>query len=382
MNNPFKYGEAVIGKTFTNRTKEIKDIISCINSAQNIFIYAARRQGKTSLIKNVVAKLGKSVIPIYVDLERVTSISQFIEVYSEAISSPILLYKQGIKTLAKLFTQITPSVEISPHGGFKASFSFAKTSQQTDKALEEIINLPQKLSKETGKRVLVIFDEFQEIENFGGIMLEKKLRSFIQHHNEVCYVFMGSKTHIILDIFSNPNRPFYKSSKIYPLPEMEADSLIKYIEEGFFSTGKKISKELTARLVTFCNRHPYFVQLFSHTLWELSNKEVKFQDLNDSIKDILLSQSELYYNWYDSLTIPQRSLLKALSANSEIYSEDVRISFNLGAKSTIQSSVNTLRRKGFVDKSDKGYKILDPFFILWLQKEATLFSENITYIDE
>jgi len=98
MANPFKYGEAVMGEYFCNRTREIQELTSCIKAAQNVFIYSNRRLGKTSLIKMVVQDLVKNreSIAVYVDVHRANSAAQFLEIYSRAISEAFLTRKEKL----------------------------------------------------------------------------------------------------------------------------------------------------------------------------------------------------------------------------------------------------------------------------------------------
>jgi len=102
MKNPFKYGVAVTGENFANREKEIKDLMAYIASAQNVFIFSNRRLGKTSLIKKVLETLVKKreAICIYVDLEKVASPVQFVQVYGEAISAALLSWREKIEKIA------------------------------------------------------------------------------------------------------------------------------------------------------------------------------------------------------------------------------------------------------------------------------------------
>jgi len=370
MNNPFKYGEVVTGNTFTNRTREIKEITACIHSAQNMFIYGPRRQGKTSLVTTIINRLGDDVISIYVDVQRAASLSQFIEVYAEAVTRPLLKNQTNMSRLGSFFRHITPSIELSPTGGVKASFSFSHTSDSISIALEEAMNLPQKIADDMGKRVLVVLDEFQDISELNGGSTEQVLRSFIQHHQDVCYIFMGSKTHIIMDMFSNPSRAFYNSAKIYPLPEMSKQSLAKYIVKQFEHTHKSIAMNLAETIVFMSYNSPYHIQLFCHTLWQHCKKAVTEKDLEVTLINILHMQNELYYCWYDSLTMIQRSVLITLSQTKEIFSKDIKIQYSLGSNSTIQTALGALQRKGLVDKREGSYMIQDPFLRIWIKKEV------------
>lgn len=64
--NPFTYGGRVAGKTFCNRQKEIKELLSDILARQHVILFSQRRFGKTSLVWRVLSEARKNgVIPVY-----------------------------------------------------------------------------------------------------------------------------------------------------------------------------------------------------------------------------------------------------------------------------------------------------------------------------
>jgi len=62
MKNPFKYGEVVTGEHFFNREREKAELIQAITSTMNVFLYAPRRYGKTSLVLEVLREVEKKRI--------------------------------------------------------------------------------------------------------------------------------------------------------------------------------------------------------------------------------------------------------------------------------------------------------------------------------
>ncbi|MEA2081811.1 MAG: ATP-binding protein [Elusimicrobiota bacterium] len=373
MENPFRYGETVTGKYFTNRKKEIRDIKNTIKSAQNMFIYSSRRMGKTSLLKTVIELLKKdhSIVPVYVDLQRAASAGQFVEIYSAAISRAFITKEAKIKKAGSFFKRIVPSFEIAEDGKLRFSFDFSKTSKGVEKAIEEVYEIPQKIAVKYKKRVVVVFDEFQEISQYDGAAFEKKLRSFIQHHDKVCYIFMGSKTHIILDMFKNPHRAFYQSAKIYPLFAIPQKDLEKFIIERFKSTGRQITKELACKIVRMVRQSPYHLQQLCSTIWLAGKNKIKEVDMQTALDNIMRTQNELFYSWYDSVSMHQRAVLGALPQERGIFSNDVRLKYNLGSSSTVQASVGALVKKNFIVKDGNQYRLFDPFFEMWLIKNIS-----------
>ena len=369
MRNPFLYGQSVTGDNFCNRIKELSDINRHIESGQNLFIYSNRRIGKTSLVRQALIRLSKNkgIVSIFIDLERITSKAQFLEIYAQAIANAFVSLSK-IEKIRDFFRALIPRIEFSPTGEVSVSVEFSKSEASIRRGLEEVMDLPQLLAKKYKKRVVVVFDEFQEVANLNGVEFEKYIRSFIQHHKNVCYIFMGSKTRIIIDMFNNPKRAFYRSATVYPL-NIPNEEMERYIKERFEATEKKISNVIAAEIVQKAQGLPHYVQMLAWHVWERCGNEVQLENINDATQQLLLSQRELYYTWYNDSTLNQKSILFALSQGDEVFSQDAIIKHDLRAASTVQSGIKSLVSKGFVNKEENKYALADPFFAIWLSKK-------------
>lgn len=367
MTNPFLFGQSVTGEHFCNRTKELADIASHIASGQNLFIYSHRRLGKTSLVREALRKLtkNKKIIPILVDMERVTSKGQFVKIYAGAIAG-VITKLEKLEKIRNFFKSIIPKIEFSPIGEMSVSVEFASNKSTINNCLDEIMDLPQKLAEKYKKRFVVVFDEFQEIEQLNGEEFEKYLRSFIQHHKDVCYIFMGSKTSIIIEMFNNPKRAFYRSAAVYPLTTIPADEIKRYVETRFAKSGKRISKEFAEKIVQLARGLPHYAQMLAWYVWEMCEREAKDSDIDKGVGELIRSQNDLYTAWCDNSSLNQRAVLYALSKGADIFSQEAIIEYDLGAASTVQSAIKSLVNKGLVNKEKNKYWLADPFFTVWL----------------
>lgn len=370
MSNPFKIGEVVKGEYFCNRRQEIETLLGYIEGAQNVFIYSPRRFGKTSLIKVVLEEAVRlfDAVTVYVDVQRATSPAQFVEVYSAAISEAFLTRKEKIERIAAIFRRVVPSFEFDEDGSIRMSFDFSRTRRGLERAEDEVYNLPQNIAESSAKRVVVVFDEFQEIASFDGKAFEKRLRSYIQHHSDVCYVFMGSRTHVIVDMFSDAGRAFYKSALVFPLHPIPETEMVSFLEKRFVAGGKQISNKLARETVDISRNIPYYVQMLSSYVWLRTVDVVGHEDIKNGIEDILKNQNELFTSWFESLTMHQRAVLKALAHIDEIFSNDTRQEHSLGSAASVQTSLKALIKNALVVKEDKRYVITDPFFEAWLER--------------
>ncbi|MGA1796485.1 MAG: AAA family ATPase [bacterium] len=368
--NPFRFGEAVTGEYFANRKKEINDLIDSLNRGEHIFVYAHRRLGKSSLVTNALSIMNNqnAVIPIYVDLQRATSCAQFLEVYAMAISETMFALKERLEKIATFFKRIVPSFEIGGEGQWRIRFDFSKTSENIHSALEEIIDLPQVMAEEYSKKVVVVLDEFQEVEGLHGGGFEELLKPFIVKHSRVNYVFIASKIHIATRMFTDSRRPFYKMARLYPLPPIDPESMVEFIRERFETTSKSIPRHIAEQLVAVSQNIPYHIQMLACHLWQIAHKDITEQTLLFAIDLVIYHQGELYFSWYDSSSHHQRAVLRALAKTKEMFSQDTIIKYNLGSASSVQASLKALIRNGLVQKDKDGYRISDPFFERWLQR--------------
>jgi AAA+ ATPase superfamily predicted ATPase len=228
VKNPFIYGGRVTGETFCNRQKEIKELLSDILAKQHVILFSQRRFGKTSLVWRVLSEARKNgVIPVYVDLYPVSSLAEFIELYAKAIAESLSGYEKAMKLLKGLFSRLYLSMGLDSMGNPQWNVGFDRNRES--ESLDEVLMTFDAYLKRTKKAGVVVFDEFQQISETNGNKMEARLRTAIQTHEHVSYIFVGSRKHLLQDIFSNPNRPFYRSGKIFPLRKISSDDFASFI---------------------------------------------------------------------------------------------------------------------------------------------------------
>jgi len=92
--------------------------------------------------------------------------------------------------------------------------------------IETILNLPQTIARRKKKKVIICIDEFQNISRFEQHeKLQGRLRASWQHHQNVGYVLYGSKMTIMMEIFNNSSKPFYKFGELIYLNRIKSDQL-------------------------------------------------------------------------------------------------------------------------------------------------------------
>lgn len=363
--NPFSFGTVVRGDSFYDRKEETALLTSTLSGGNNIVLFAPRRYGKTSLVFRVMELLEeKGVTCLYIDMMAAYSLESLAELYVNAIKAKQGRVENLAKKLASWVKSIRPTMNFGPDGSPKLSIDFVNGEADLG-TLSEIFDLPSHIAAK-GKQVVVVIDEFQEITRFNKYGIEGLLRSVIQRQENVCYLFLGSKTHLMSQMFDNKKRPFYNSAlhvQIGPLPE---DDTISFLKERFGHDGIIIGEEQCRYLIKCASNIPYYIQLLASVLWQRMagcGQTIAKDDIDRCVEDIIVLKGDYYYELFDKYSERQKKLMEALSIDGKnVFSTKYLQKHKLGSSSTVQKSLATLVEDGIVERDSDTYFISDPFF--------------------
>ena len=373
MKNPFIYGEEVSGAAFCDRKEEIKELLRDIENGQNVIIFSPRRYGKTSLIKEVLRKAKRrGILTFYVDLYPAITKQKFIETYAKGIAKGITGTRESIlRAIRNLLPRLIPKIVIRGEGLPDFEFDFDRTKGM-EPLLDDLLNTVKNKADAEKKIAVLVFDEFQEITNYGDSEIERKMRSTFQSHHNVSYIFMGSKRHLMNELFYNPNRPFYKSGKHLPLQKIDRKEFIKFIKEKFELGKYGMETNSLESILDITQCHPYYTQMLSHIIWEgeEDTKKISKASINRAIDKLLSRESGSYLSIWETSTQKQKQLLEALvkSTGKEIFSGDFISKYNLVSASSVQKAVKALLDRELIERENETYAFADIFFKLWIEK--------------
>jgi len=369
--NPFQFGIVVDDKAFCNRTEEIAYLKSQIKNGYSTWLYSPRRFGKTSLVDKVFREV-KNAKCIYVDLYNIRSKDDFCRKYSKAIAKELFNWKDDIKKLTKklsnAFSNLSPTVSFDELGNPSFSLNIHLIENQED--IETVLEVPNKVSLKTAKRICIAFDEFQEINRIDPFMLNW-MRSSFQRHRDISYIFLGSKQSLMEEIFTSSNSPFYEFAAKMNLSVIRRDELYAFIKRNFKENTLSISKHTINAILDKSECQPHFTQYFSSVVYDLIKAGSNQEDENFTelwMNKIILPQTDIFQDIYDQLTNSQRAALQAIASLGDegIFSESVKIRYDLPVSSSLNEALKALQKKGLIFKTDRSYKIANPVFKHWL----------------
>jgi uncharacterized protein len=356
--NPFKFGTVVDGTFFTDREEELERISSYINGENHLILISPRRFGKTSLIRKIVNESDRKYI--FLDLQIVLSAEDFA---SQLLKRVYRIYPvQKLKGFIKSF-RLIPVVNINPVTG-EAEISFKPGSKELS-PLEDVLNLIEKLGTDK-KKIIIVLDEFQDIYRIDK-GLDRFLRSVMQNHSHINYIFMGSSESMIREIFEKKNSPFYRFGTLMTLGKINPDKFIVFLQENFAQITEK-NRELSHAILRITDSHPYYTQQLAFTVWEILIRTRFTPDtVAAAVNEIVQSHDNDYERLWNNLNRTDMMVLTGMTISDfSPLSEDFSRQFGTGASSTVFSTLNRLTQKGILLKESSSYKIDDPFFKRWI----------------
>jgi hypothetical protein len=377
--NPFRFGALAFDEAFTDREREIDELSTDMRNGQDVVLFAPRRYGKSSLIWRVAQQLvGEAVLVAQVDLMRTPTkeklAASLAKAIHEEIASRLFRARERVRVFADL--RIKPTVTVdADDGSLSFGFDARADRQDIDATLEALLALPGRLASERGRRVALVFDEFQEVVDIDPA-LPKLMRSVFQEQPEVAHVYLGSRRHMMERIFNDENEPFWRSAKQIELGAIPPDLFEQYASRQFAATGKELDAGTRARLLELTGGHPYATQELLYFLWEQTSSGELAQDgaLELALDAVLRSEHAHFSLLWSRAAAAQRRVLQALAVEQpgRPLSSDYRRRHALPSTATVQTAVAALSGVEVLSRVARGeYRIAEPFLAEWIARNET-----------
>lgn len=372
MGKAFVYGMSVGGDNFTDRIEETKRIKLDFENGINVILISPRRMGKTSLIKKVISEMDSSEIKVvYMDIYDCRSEYDFYNRFAETMmKSTGNQLEQVMENIKRFLVRVSPKLSFSPEPNSEFSVSLGITPK--DYSPEEILDLPERIAKEQGIRIVVCIDEFQQIGEFAdSLTVQKRLRGVWQHHQHVSYCFFGSKKHLMENIFQSRRMPFYQFGEMLHLKCIPTEYWVPFICSRFEKYGKKISEEYAARICHTVKNYSSYVQQLAWNVMAETEIEVNEESFTEGFNALLEQNSSLFIQQTEGLTTYQLNFIRLLcnGIHSGFNTQSVVEQYSLGSKSNVDRIKKCLIDRELITIEKEGVFLADCVFELWFKRE-------------
>lgn len=367
----FKTGSPVIGEHFIDRKKHLPIFKEFLENNQHVMIKAPRRFGKTSLVKHVFEYEGKYNY-IYVDLRRATNLislsNQIIEkAYQFAgIENFFNQFKKSITGLLKAIQK----VKLDDIGEITLNHLESNDLNDVEYFLHAM-DIVELIAQNKNINIKFVFDEFQDILRIADKFILEQLRSVIQHHQNVMYIFLGSIETIMTKIFEDKKSSFFHFARVLPLGGLDVKELYDYSKKVFDSIGVKYDDSLN-NLLIFLEGHPdYSSQVLQSIYFKVKIEDIKIIGATlclDVLKATILENKA----YLDELILK----CKQKKYHYEVLSSIANNTQTEVDSKTLYNIHTSLEDMGLIKKLGRGHYIInDNFLNILLQQKD---DENLT----
>ena len=180
--------------------------------------------------------------------------------------------------------------------------------------------LAQVMSLLGERHLLILFDEFEELENtvnrgFLDATIFGFLRHLMQHVPRLSFIFCG--THRLEELSADYWSVFFNITLYQHVGNLSLVDTLRLIQEPVAEYGMRYDDLVLDKIWRLTSGHPYFLQLLCHSLVNQHNRTkrnyVTISDVNNVLDGILASgEAHFIYLWSES-SPSERMVLFALS---------------------------------------------------------------------
>jgi len=347
--NPFRFDVEVDGTFFCGRKEDIEESKDAINNQINIIMFAKRRIGKTSLIKEIFKyHLDPSILKVSVDIYSISSVRELYDKLKEGIEKSLIGNKTSlekmqelIKDLQTYFKNAKVSLEISD----KPKVKIESIQQDYNKAIEALFEDYFSYLKAKGNKSVIAIDEFQKIATLSNYKdIEALLRTIVIKREELAsFIFSGSKRTLLQTMFNDPDRAFYKLGMEHPLEPIERDIFYKWVNDKFKNKDIFMEESAFNYLYNECEGETRFIQKVCHILYSKTNETSIIDEtlMSESI-DRLIKKNIYIPDMFNRYSLTKQKALKLLANISSDYYKKEYLEFYDISKASLQSSISGL----------------------------------------
>lgn len=362
--NPFIFDRPLDPARAVARPAELEALLRYAAGGQNVRLSAPRRFGKTTLLTALAdaALNAHEMVPVYVDFSRVTTLDDVVARITTAYRERL---KPGVWRGVR--ARLSASIQASVPGVGAASVGLGPGRASTGLAeLHEVLELPRAVHDRTGNRVLVIFDEFQDLLVVADT-LDGVLRSHLQHQlDSASYVFAGSQPSLLGALFGDRRRPLFDQARaldLAPLPAIDLEVAIGDVLDGH---GREDLSAHVSRIVTVSQGHPQRAMLLAHMLFEQPPEAD--DPAGAAITAAVTEASDGLEQAWRALTGPQRRVLAAVAGGHQRLHTVAALERTGLGKGAQAAARDALVSASHLDMQSGRATFVDPLMALWIPR--------------
>ena len=227
-------------------------------------------------------KSKKNLETIYLDIYHTENLKGFINQLATSIFRMKKTFGEKMQDFLKNFQYARPVISFDQLTGLPSVSFMIADEKEARNTLGELFEMLRGRSKKIS--IIIAIDEFQQIVNYPEKNVEALIRGMIHDLSNVRFIFSGSNKTILARIFGDATQPFYQSTEMMYLGEIEQETYEKFIEKHFTENSRRVEEGIITRLLHWCRCHTWYMQYTCNKLYETGKQVSKEKQDIDQLK--------------------------------------------------------------------------------------------------
>ena len=248
----------------------MREIATRLEAGTHLIVAGPRRTGKTSVCEAALGRMRRrGAYVAKLDLFRVSDAAEL----AEALATAVVANRSGVHrvlrrargagraALSAVQSQMLVRLVGELGEGVELAVSPGRAALDPERALDLALELPERVALADGKRLVLFFDEFQELASarrpYGDPdAVTNRMRAVFQRSTAVSYLFAGSIEHVMRDLFAPTRRAFSGFGSFYSLRAITDDEWRRGLADRFAADDCLIGEPALDRIVALGGGHP------------------------------------------------------------------------------------------------------------------------------
>lgn len=356
------------GEAFCDRVEIRKTILRNINSCRHTMLSSPRRYGKSSLAEKVMEESGFPFekVDFFVAKDAKVIESHIVKGVRKLIGKVVSGPEQALHIIKDSLKHLRPKVEVGTSG---LNIEFELTSPDVATNILDVLNALELILKKRNAKVIMFFDEFQQIGQLGkGMSIEGAIRHLAQETKNIVFIFSGSNRHLLATMFEDSNRPLYKlcdQINVERISEDDYTQFLNHVANEAWSCD--LNNEVLKAIFLTTERHPYYVNTLCSKLWSTKIVPTE-QEVHNVWGKYVVSERSRTITELDKLSSTQYHLFNDIAHGR---TKDFRSREYLSKvgflSSTVTQALTQLEKKDYIYRCNDELLIIDPLMKSSLQ---------------
>jgi len=395
----FEISTPVTNANFFNREKELDRLLFSVENlakgARNwVAVLGHRKVGKSSLLWELRRRMPAHINDVYLDCwslkiepksffgKWTTEIINAFLIKNKLAKTTGLIQDYSVAAIARL-----GSLKIKALTQAMALLEALNRRAYSHDLFEDLIDLPEKIARETGSYFLVIVDEFPELAGlmkFKGVKenvsdLFALFRSVWQRHRRTGYIISGSRIDMLKEMTQRSSSPFFGHFELLPIRPFDEKEARQMLQRLFSDAGITFDRKLPAEIIKLIGSNPFYLQVVGSEIHRLARDTGRAdgETLKLAVQETFFDASGRLYFYFDDLlkkiagasTLAEATLI-ALTEEKRMIDVAKELGIERGAVSAV---IAGLMKQEIVKKNESGaYQLTDLAFAHWLRSRSDL----------